>query len=74
MAPTSSIPSDLWVIFDHNNRVIESTTDPEMANFMTTYVANSRFAGTDWRMVHYKVAVDEAAESDKISIHKAHIG
>lgn len=43
----------LWVVLDHDGKVIQHSTRPEMVDMMQRYVAQARVAGDAWVLVEY---------------------
>lgn len=49
----ASHPKNLWVIINHDGRVMHQTFNPAHLSMMRRYVKRSREAGDDWELLQY---------------------
>ena len=63
-------PTVIWVVLDHDGKVIEFVTDKSMLPFVQSYVDKANSAGDDWRLLRYELATDFSTKSDVITTTK----
>lgn len=61
-------PQSIWVIINHEYRIIHQTTNPDHIELMRRYVRKAREAGDDWKLVQYNISqVIQCVESTKVT-------
>lgn len=64
-----SIASKIWVIVDHDGRVIHHTTDESQLSFMMPYVDKAAEAGDCWKLLEFDFSREiQCSNSHKVKV------